>query len=171
MFEKFNEPAIKSIVWAQEEARRLGHNFVGTEMILIGLIREDTGVAFNILKLAGVNLANARVEVERIIGRGSGFVDAEIPFTPRAKSLLRHAWAEAQKSPRRIVCTEHLLFGLIREAEDSAVQAPPTTKAVAHRVLESLEVDLDTLRKDVLDRLYQLEPRTVQRTETRNETN
>ena len=85
MFERFTEKAIKVIMLAQEEARRLGHNFVGTEQILLGLIGEGTGVAAKVLKSMGVNLKDARIEVEKIIGRGSGFVAVEIPFTPRAK--------------------------------------------------------------------------------------
>ena len=80
MFERFTEKAIKVIMLAQEEARRLGHNFVGTEQILLGLIGEGTGVAAKVLKSMGVNLKDARVEVEKIIGRGSGFVAVEIPF-------------------------------------------------------------------------------------------
>ena len=79
MFERFTEKAIKVIMLAQEEARRLGHNFVGTEQILLGLIGEGTGVAAKVLKSMGVNLKDARVEVEKIIGRGSGFVAVEIP--------------------------------------------------------------------------------------------
>ncbi|CAD6263919.1 unnamed protein product [Miscanthus lutarioriparius] len=85
MFERFTEKAIKVIMLAQEEARRLGHNFVGTEQILLGLIGEGTGIAAKVLKSMGINLKDARVEVEKIIGRGSGFVAVEIPFTPRAK--------------------------------------------------------------------------------------
>lgn len=88
MFERFTEKAIKVIMLAQEEARRLGHNFVGTEQILLGLIGEGTGIAAQVLKSMNVNLKDARIEVEKIIGRGSGFVAVEIPFTPRAKRVL-----------------------------------------------------------------------------------
>ena len=87
MFERFTEKAIKVIMLAQEESRRLGHNFVGTEQILLGLIGEGTGVGPRALKTLGVTLKDARVEVEKIIGRGSGFVAVEIPFTPRAKRV------------------------------------------------------------------------------------
>ncbi|MED5321005.1 MAG: Clp protease N-terminal domain-containing protein, partial [Cyanobacteriota bacterium] len=96
MFERFTEKAIKVIMLAQEEARRLGHNFVGTEQILLGLIGEGTGVAAKVLKSMGVNLKDARVEVEKIIGRGSGFVAVEIPFTPRAKRVLELSLEEAR---------------------------------------------------------------------------
>lgn len=82
---------------AQEEARRLGHNFVGTEQILLGLIGEGTGIAAKVLKSMGVQLKEARVEVEKIIGRGSGFVAVEIPFTPRAKRVLELSLEEARQ--------------------------------------------------------------------------
>ena len=88
MFERFTEKAIKVIMLAQEEARRLGHNFVGTEQVLLGLIGEGTGEGPKVLKGMGVTLKDARMEVEKIIGRGSGFVAVEIPFTPRAKRVL-----------------------------------------------------------------------------------
>lgn len=97
MFERFTEKAIKVVMLAQEEARRLGHNFVGTEQILLGLIGESTGIAAKVLKGMGVNLKDARVEVEKIIGRGSGFVAVEIPFTPRAKRVLELALDEARQ--------------------------------------------------------------------------
>ena len=87
MFEKFTEKEIKAIMLAQEEGRRLGHNFVGTEQILLGLIGEGTGVAAKVLKSMGVKLKGARLEVEKIIGRGSGDVGAEIPFTDKAKRV------------------------------------------------------------------------------------
>lgn len=85
----------------QEEARRLGHNFVGTEQILLGLIGESTGIAAKVLKSMGVNLKDARVEVEKIIGRGSGFVAVEIPFTPRAKRVLELSLEEARQLGER----------------------------------------------------------------------
>lgn len=97
MFERFTEKAIKVVMLAQEEARRLGHNFVGTEQILLGLIGESTGIAAKVLKSMGVNLKDARVEVEKIIGRGSGFVAVEIPFTPRAKRVLELSLEEARQ--------------------------------------------------------------------------
>jgi Clp amino terminal domain, pathogenicity island component len=97
MFERFTEKAIKVVMLAQEEARRLGHNFVGTEQILLGLIGESTGIAAKVLKSMGVNLKDARIEVEKIIGRGSGFVAVEIPFTPRAKRVLELSLEEARQ--------------------------------------------------------------------------
>lgn len=97
MFERFTEKAIKVIMLSQEEARRLGHNFVGTEQILLGLIGEGTGIAAKVLKSTGINLKDSRVEVEKIIGRGSGFVAVEIPFTPRAKRVLELSLEEARQ--------------------------------------------------------------------------
>jgi ATP-dependent Clp protease ATP-binding subunit ClpC len=139
MFERFTEKAIKVIMLAQEEARRLGHNFVGTEQILLGLIGEGTGIAAKTLKSMGVNLKDARVEVEKIIGRGSGFVAVEIPFTPRAKRVLELSWDEARQLGHNYIGTEHLLLGLIREGE-----------GVATRILENLGVDLSKVRSNVI---------------------
>jgi ATP-dependent Clp protease ATP-binding subunit ClpC len=139
MFERFTEKAIKVIMLAQEEARRLGHNFVGTEQILLGLIGEGTGIGPKVLKAMGVNLKDARVEVEKIIGRGSGFVAVEIPFTPRAKRVLELSLEEARQLGHNYIGTEHLLLGLIREGE-----------GVAARVLENLGVDLSKVRSQII---------------------
>src|SRR3989339_2132998 len=139
MFERFTEKAIKVIMLAQEEARRLGHNFVGTEQILLGLIGEGTGIAAKTLKAMGVNLKDSRIEVEKIIGRGSGFVAVEIPFTPRAKRVLELSWDEARQLGHNYIGTEHLLLGLIREGE-----------GVATRILENLGVDLNKVRSNVI---------------------
>jgi ATP-dependent Clp protease ATP-binding subunit ClpA len=101
--------AIKVVMLAQEEARRLGHNFVGTEQILLGLIGESTGIAAKVLKSMGVNLKDARVEVEKIIGRGSGFVAVEIPFTPRAKRVLELSLEEARQLGKLSFVIHHKL--------------------------------------------------------------
>ncbi|CAI5531630.1 unnamed protein product [Closterium sp. Naga37s-1] len=139
MFERFTEKAIKVIMLAQEEARRLGHNFVGTEQILLGLIGEGTGIAAKVLKSLGVNLKEARVEVEKIIGRGSGFVAVEIPFTPRAKRVLELSLEEARQLGHNYIGTEHLLLGLLREGE-----------GVAARVFENLGADAGNIRSQVI---------------------
>ncbi|VAI57616.1 unnamed protein product [Triticum turgidum subsp. durum] len=139
MFERFTEKAIKVIMLAQEEARRLGHNFVGTEQILLGLIGEGTGIAAKVLKSMGINLKDARVEVEKIIGRGSGFVAVEIPFTPRAKRVLELSLEEARQLGHNYIGSEHLLLGLLREGE-----------GVAARVLESLGADPNNIRAQVI---------------------
>ena len=150
MFERFTEKAIKVIMLAQEEARRLGHNFVGTEQVLLGLIGEGTGVAAKTLKSMGVTLKDARAEVEKIIGRGSGFVAVEIPFTPRAKRVLELSWDEARQLGHNYIGTEHLLLGLIREGE-----------GVAARVLENLGVDLNKIRSNVVKMLGETKPQTA----------
>lgn len=142
MFERFTEKAIKVIMLAQEEARRLGHNFVGTEQILLGLIGEGTGIAAQVLKSMNVNLKDARIEVEKIIGRGSGFVAVEIPFTPRAKRVLELSLEEARQLGHNYIGTEHLLMGLVREGE-----------GVAARVLENLAVNVSSVRTEVIQML------------------
>eukprot|EP01024_Parvocaulis_polyphysoides_P059033 TRINITY_DN6373_c1_g1_i3.p1 TRINITY_DN6373_c1_g1~~TRINITY_DN6373_c1_g1_i3.p1 ORF type:complete len:878 (+),score=171.89 TRINITY_DN6373_c1_g1_i3:184-2634(+) len=124
---------------AQEEARRLGHNFVGTEQILLGLIGESTGIAAKVLKGMGVNLKEARIEVEKVIGRGSGFVAVEIPFTPRAKRVLELSLEEARQLGHNYIGTEHILLGLLREGE-----------GVAARVLETLGADTAKIRAQVI---------------------
>ncbi|KAK1682765.1 hypothetical protein QYE76_043613 [Lolium multiflorum] len=139
MFERFTEKAIKVIMLAQEEARRLGHNFVGTEQILLGLIGEGTGIAAKVLKSMGISLKDARLEVEKIIGRGSGFVAVEIPFTPRAKRVLELSLEEARQLGHNYIGSEHLLLGLLREGE-----------GVAARVLESLGADPNNIRTQVI---------------------
>nr|QCI07564.1 Clp protease ATP binding subunit [Nitophyllum punctatum] len=142
MFERFTEKAIKVIMLAQEEARRLGHNFVGTEQILLGLIGEGTGIAAQVLKSMNVNLKDARIEVEKIIGRGSGFVAVEIPFTPRAKRVLELSLEEARQLGHNYIGTEHLVMGLVREGE-----------GVAARVLENLAVNISSIRAEVIQML------------------
>ncbi|MDO5437145.1 MAG: ATP-dependent Clp protease ATP-binding subunit [bacterium] len=149
MFERFTEKSIKVIMLAQEEARRLGHNFVGTEQVLLGLIGEGTGVAAKTLKSMGVTIKDAREQVEKIIGRGSGFVAVEIPFTPRAKKVLELSWDEARQLGHNYIGTEHLLLGLIREGE-----------GIGTKVLENLGVDLNKCRSNVIKLLG--ETRTTQ---------
>ena len=142
MFERFTEKAIRVIMLAQEESRRLGHNFVGTEQLLLGLIAEGTGIAAKTLKSMGVNIKEAREEVEKIIGRGCGFVAVEIPFTPRAKKVLELSWDEARQLGHNYIGTEHLLLGLIREGE-----------GVAAKVLENLGVELNKCRSNIIKML------------------
>ncbi len=142
MFEHFTEKAIKAIMLAQEEARRLGHNLVGTEQILLGLIAEGTGVAAKVLTDQGVTLQKARVEVEKIIGRGNRFVPAEIPFTPKVKSVFEQSFQEARQLGNNYIGPEHLLLGLIREGE-----------GVAAKVLENLGVDSAKVRTAVIKTL------------------
>jgi ATP-dependent Clp protease ATP-binding subunit ClpC len=142
MFERFTDTAIKVIKLAQEEARRLGHNFLGTEQILLGLIGEGSGVAAKVLHSLGVTLKEAREEIEKIIGRGSGFVAVEIPFTPRSKRVLELSLEESRTLGRDYIGTEHLLLGLIRDGE-----------GVAARVLLNLGVDSTEVRTKVIQML------------------
>lgn len=142
MFEHFTSEAIRVIMLAQEEARRLGHNFVGTEQILLGLMGEGTGVAAKVLADLGVTLKDARREVEKIIGRGSGFVPPEIPFTPKVKSLFEQSFREAHSLGHNYINTEHLLLGLTEAGE-----------GVAAKVLQNLGVELQGIRAAVISRL------------------
>jgi ATP-dependent Clp protease ATP-binding subunit ClpC len=142
MFEHFTSEAIKVIMLSQEEARRLGHNFVGTEQILLGLVGEGTGVAAKVLAELGLTLKEARREVEKIIGRGSGFVPPEIPFTPKVKSLFEQSFREANSLGHNYINTEHLLLGLTESGE-----------GVAAKVLQNLGVDLRNIRTKVIRRL------------------
>ncbi|MDI3298932.1 MAG: ATP-dependent Clp protease ATP-binding subunit [Bacillota bacterium] len=140
MFGRYSERAQRVILLAQEEARRLGYNYVGTEHLLLGLIREGTGVAARALQNMGVDLDQVRAEVEKIIGRGNGPVGGEIGYTPRAKKVVMElAIEEARLLGHNYVGTEHLLLGLIREGE-----------GVAARVLENMGVDLEKTRREVI---------------------
>ena len=121
MFERFTERARKVIILAREEAIRLGHNFVGTEHLLLGLIREGDGLAVAILKKLNVNVAAVKAEIEKIVAVGTEFSPAgEIPFTPQAKKVLEYAISEARSLGHNYLGTEHLLLGLIREGEGIA---------------------------------------------------
>lgn len=139
MFEHFTDRAIKSIMLAQEEARRLGHNLVGTEQILLGLLREGTSVAAIVLKEMDVTLESTRKVVERIIGRGSGFVPAEIPFTPKAKRLFELSFKEARQLGHNYIGPEHLLLAILQDSD-----------SVAGKVLQSLGVNPATARTKLI---------------------
>jgi len=141
-FSRFTEKGIKVLMLAQAESRRLGHNFVGSEHILLGLIGEGTGIAAKALASKGIKLKAARVEVEKIIGRGSGIVEVEIPFTPKAKRILERSLEEARLLGHDYISTEHLLLGLTTVDD-----------GVSSRVLENLGVELQTLRNSVLKML------------------
>ena len=130
MWEPFTERARRSIVLAQEEAQRLGNNYIGTEHILLGIISEGESLAAKVLESLGVNLAKVRQEVEAIVGRGGQTVQQEMVFTPRAKRVIELAFEEARQLSHNYIGTEHLLLGLIREGE-----------GVAARVLTNLGVD------------------------------
>ncbi len=136
MWEPFTERARRSIVLAQEEAQRLGNNYIGTEHILLGIISEGESLAAKVLETLGVNLAKVRAEVEAIVGRGGQTVQQEMVFTPRAKRVIELAFEEARQLNHNYIGTEHLLLGLIREGE-----------GVAARVLTNLGVDPAKVRQ------------------------
>src|SRR5512137_3033578 len=117
MFERFTERARKVIILAREEAIRLGHNFVGTEHLLLGLIREGDGLAVAILKKLNVSISALKAEIEKIVAVGTEFSPAgEIPFTPQAKKVLEDAISEARSLGHNYIGTEHLLLGLLGPA-------------------------------------------------------
>ncbi|MBD2577965.1 ATP-dependent Clp protease ATP-binding subunit [Oscillatoria sp. FACHB-1406] len=139
MFEHFLDVAIKSVIIAQEEARRTGHNLVGTEQLLLGLIAEGTGIAAKLLSQQGVTLQAARVQVDELIGRGPGYVPANLPFTPKARAVFEEALAEARRLGQNAIATEHILLALLKD-----------TDTVAIRVLQNLGVNLETLRTAII---------------------
>lgn len=146
-FEKFTERARKVLTLAQEEAQRLNHNYIGTEHILLGLVRESEGVAVKVLSNLGADPDKVRGAVEFIIGRGERTVSGEIGLTPRAKRVIELAVDEARRLNHNYIGTEHLLLGLLREAEGAASS-----------VLESLGVNLDKARAETLRILSEIMP-------------
>jgi Clp amino terminal domain, pathogenicity island component len=143
MFERFTDRARRVVVLAQEEARMLNHNYVGTEHILLGLIHEGEGVAAKALESLGISLEAVRQQVEEIIGQGQQALSGHIPFTPRAKKVLELSLREAQQLGHNYIGTEHILLGLIREGE-----------GVAAQVLVKLGADLNRVRQQVIQLLH-----------------
>src|SRR5690348_7003532 len=143
-FEKFTERARKVLSLAQEEAQRFQHNYIGTEHLLLGLVREGEGVAAKVLANLGVELNKVRSAVEFIIGRGDRIVLGEIGLTPRAKKVIELAVDEARRLNHHYIGTEHLLLGLVREGE-----------GIAAGVLESLGVNLEKVRSQTIQVLSQ----------------
>src|ERR671933_420424 len=139
MFERFTERARKVVVLAQEEARHFNHNYIGTEHLLLGLLREDEGVAARALSSLNVTLDEVREQVESIVGYGEEGTGGQAPFTPRSKKVLELALREALQLGHNYIGTEHILLGLVRESE-----------GVAARVLSNLGVDPDKVRREVV---------------------
>jgi ATP-dependent Clp protease ATP-binding subunit ClpC len=139
MFERFTDRARRVIVLAQEEARKLNHNYIGTEHILLGLIHEGEGVAPQALSELGISLQSVRLQVEEIIGQGTAAPSGHIPFTPRAKKVLELSLREALQLGHNYIGTEHILLGLVREGE-----------GVAAQVLQKLGAGLDRVREEVI---------------------
>src|SRR6201987_4463189 len=143
MFERFTDRARRVVVLAQEEARMLNHNYIGTEHILLGLIHEGEGVAAKALEWLGISLEAVRQQVEEIIGQGQQAPSGHIPFTPRAKKVLELSLREALQLGHNYIGTEHILLGLIREGE-----------GVAAQVLVKLGADLNRVRQQVIQLLH-----------------
>ena len=143
MFERFTDRARRVVVLAQEEARMLNHNYIGTEHILLGLIHEGEGVAAKALESLGISLDAVRQQVEEIIGQGQQAPSGHIPFTPRAKKVLELTSREARQLGHHYIGTEHILLGLIREGE-----------GVAAQVLVKLGADLNRVRQQVIQLLH-----------------
>ena len=144
MFERFTDRARRVVVLAQEEARMLNHNYIGTEHILLGLIHEGEGVAAKALESLGISLEAVRQQVEEIIGQGQQAPSGHIPFTPRAKKVLELSLREALQLGHNYIGTEHILLGLIREGE-----------GVAAQVLVRLGADLNRVRQQVIKLVHQ----------------
>jgi ClpA/ClpB-like protein/UvrB/UvrC motif-containing protein len=143
MFERFTDRARRVIVLAQEEARMLSHNYIGTEHILLGLLHEGEGVAAKALESLGISLDAVRQQVEEIIGQGQQAPSGHIPFTPRAKKVLELTRREADQLGHNYIGTEHILLGLIREGD-----------GVAAQVLVTLGADLNRVRRQVIQLLH-----------------
>jgi ATP-dependent Clp protease ATP-binding subunit ClpC len=142
MFERFTDRARRVVVLAQEEARMLDHNYIGTEHILLGLVHEGEGVAAKAMAAMEISLEAVRQEVEEIIGRGQQAPSGHIPFTPRAKKVLELSLRESLQLGHDYIGTEHILLGLLREGE-----------GVAAQVLVRLGADLNRVRQQVLNLL------------------
>ena len=138
MFERFTERARQVVVHAQEEARTLKHNYIGTEHLLLGLLREEEGLAAKVLESLGITIDEARAQIARMIGHGDEEARGQVPFTPRAKKVLELALREAMALGHNYIGTEHILLGLVREGE-----------GVALRVLLEFGVDADKIRNEL----------------------
>jgi ATP-dependent Clp protease ATP-binding subunit ClpA len=132
MFERFTERARKSVVLAQEEAHLFNHNYIGTEHLLLGLLRQDKGIAAQALASLNVTLGEAREQLESIVGYGEKGTGPEVPFTPRSRKVLELALRESMQLGHNYIGTEHILLGLVRERE-----------GVAYQILSNLDVEAD----------------------------
>src|SRR5213593_3645496 len=139
MFERFTERARQVVVLAQDEARTLNHNYIGTEHVLLGLLRQEEGVGARVLETLGVTLEDVRAQVARIVGEGEEVASGQIPFTPRAKKVLELALKEALSLGHNYIGTEHILLGLVRENE-----------GVAARILLDFDADSEKIRNEVI---------------------
>ncbi|HDM37572.1 MAG TPA: NDP-hexose 4-ketoreductase, partial [Candidatus Omnitrophica bacterium] len=148
MFERFTERARKVVLLAKGEAKRFNHDYIGTEHILLGLLKEGKGVAAAVLKNLGLSLNKIRLEIEKLVKQGPPTkIEGDVPFTPRAKKVMELAMEEARALGHNYIGTEHLLLGLIAEGE-----------GVASQVLLNLGLDLDRVRKEVMELLGSATP-------------
>jgi ATP-dependent Clp protease ATP-binding subunit ClpC len=140
VFERFTERAKQVVVLAQDEARALSHNYIGTEHILLGLLREEEGLAARVLESLDITVEEVRAQVARIIGPGDEpIVSGQIPFTPRAKKVLELSLREALSLKHNYIGTEHILLGLVRENE-----------GVAARILLDFDADAEKIRNEIM---------------------
>jgi ATP-dependent Clp protease ATP-binding subunit ClpC len=139
MFERFTERARQVVVLAQDEARTLKHNYIGTEHILLGLLREEDGLAGRVLDSLDITVEEVRAQVARAIGQGDEVTTGQIAFTPRARKVLELAQREALELGHDYIATEHILLGLVRE-----------TDGVAVRILLDFDADAETIRNEVI---------------------
>src|SRR6478672_10814987 len=139
MFERFTERARQVVVLAQDEARALKHNYIGTEHILLGLLREEEGLAARVLDSLEITVEEVRAQVARIVGQGDEVTTGQIPFTPRAKKVLELALREALSLGHNYIGTEHILLGLVRENE-----------GVAARILLDFDADAEKIRNEII---------------------
>nr|YP_009326971.1 ATP-dependent clp protease ATP-binding subunit [Pleurocladia lacustris]ANS57516.1 ATP-dependent clp protease ATP-binding subunit [Pleurocladia lacustris] len=144
MFERFTERALQVIMMSQEESRRLGHNFVGTEQILLGLLGEGCSVTLNAVREYDINIRKVRIEVERLIGKGTGFVAIEIPFTPRAKKILEMSIKQSKDLNHSYINTEHIFLALLND-----------TDGICSKVLQNLGANIPRIKSYILDELTQ----------------
>ena len=142
MFERFTERARQVVVLAQDEARHLRHNYIGTEHLLLGLLREEEGIAARVLRQLGVPEEEVRAQVARIVGHGDEVTTGQIPFTPRAKKILELSLREALSLRHNYIGTEHILLGLVRE-----------NQGVAARILLDFDADPETIRNALMGML------------------
>jgi ATP-dependent Clp protease ATP-binding subunit ClpC len=145
VFERFTDRARQSVVFAQEEARQLGHNYMGTEHLLLGLLREQDSIASRALERLGTGLDTVRAEVESIIGRGGGSPAGHIEFTPRAKKVLELSLREALQLGHNYIGTEHILLGLVREGEGVAAQVLVARGAGLGKVRQTVLAELGSV--------------------------
>jgi ATP-dependent Clp protease ATP-binding subunit ClpA len=157
VFERFTEAARHVVVLAQEEARALRHNYIGTEHILLGLLREEGSMAARVLESLEITGERVRGEVVRMVSSGEEVTVGQIPFTHRAKTVLERALREALSLGHNYIGTEHILLGLIAENEDAAVRAGPNPASdheepgnVAVRILDDLDADAEKIRNEVI---------------------